>query len=157
MGYACPVCDIEQPDGEHLAHHLAFTAMLHGDDHESWLDEHAPGWGDFGPAELADVVVRDAPEVDVQGAESADSHGGRTHGHGHGHGNGHGHGHTTPEYGGRTASRGGRDGLDADAAAVLQEAQALTQSMLEADEGNDEDENDDDGDATDDAVTDDDR
>ena len=44
MGYRCPVCDTPQTDAEHLANHLAFTAMVRGGDHESWLDEHVPDW-----------------------------------------------------------------------------------------------------------------
>ncbi|MFB6303009.1 MAG: DUF5810 domain-containing protein [Haloferacaceae archaeon] len=63
MGYACPVCEIPQRDAEHLANHLAFAAMLHGDDHRTWLDEHAPGWADEGPAELGERVAPLAPEA----------------------------------------------------------------------------------------------
>lgn len=68
MGYACPVCAARQVDGEHLANHVAFTAMLHGEDHETWLDEHVPDWGERDPGELADVVTGRADEVDVDGA-----------------------------------------------------------------------------------------
>jgi hypothetical protein len=57
MGYACPVCEVPQRDASHLADHLAFTAMLHGDDHETWLDEHAPEWASSSPADLAAVVA----------------------------------------------------------------------------------------------------
>lgn len=53
MGYACPVCGTPQADARHLANHLAFTAMLHGDDHEAWLDEHSPGWATDGERALA--------------------------------------------------------------------------------------------------------
>ena len=113
MGYACPVCAVKQPDGEHLAHHLAFTAMLHSDDHEAWLEEHAPGWGDCGPEELAEVVVEEAPEVDVPEVDHA-----------------HAHGESVPTHDRRApAGRGG--GFDDEAASVLQEAQALTRAMLE--------------------------
>jgi len=49
MGYARPVCERPQRDGEHLAHHLAFTAMLHGGDHEVWLDDRVTDWSDRGP------------------------------------------------------------------------------------------------------------
>lgn len=63
MGYACPVCDTPQRDAEHLANHLAFTAMLHGDAHETWLDDHVPEWGDAGAAELAPVVADHAEET----------------------------------------------------------------------------------------------
>jgi len=64
MGYCCPVCDVPQADGEHLANHLAITAMTHGEDHEDWLDEHAPGWADSGPEELAAIVVEHAEETE---------------------------------------------------------------------------------------------
>ncbi|MFC6731530.1 DUF5810 domain-containing protein [Haladaptatus sp. DYSN1] len=62
MGYACPVCDAPQMDGKHLANHLAFTAMLGNADHETWLDEHAPGWSDEGHRELAARVTEFAEE-----------------------------------------------------------------------------------------------
>jgi hypothetical protein len=39
MGYACPVCETPQQDAAHLADHLAFTAIVHTDDHESWLED----------------------------------------------------------------------------------------------------------------------
>ncbi|MFB6354833.1 MAG: DUF5810 domain-containing protein [Halobacteriales archaeon] len=64
MGYACPVCDAPQADGEHLANHLAFTAMLHGDDHADFLDAHVDGWEDRTPPELAAELIRHADEVD---------------------------------------------------------------------------------------------
>lgn len=64
MGYACPVCERPQADGEHLANHLAFAAMLHGDAHEAWLDERVPGWADRKPDELAAAVVEHAEETD---------------------------------------------------------------------------------------------
>lgn len=66
MGYACPVCGSSQADGVHLANHLAFTALLHGDGdgHEAWLDDRVPGWSDLIPAELADAVAGYAEETD---------------------------------------------------------------------------------------------
>jgi hypothetical protein len=126
MGYACPVCSIPQRDGEHLAHHLAFTAMIHADDHEAWLDEHAPGWGGRTPEALAEAVVdhaepaeyhevfedtvdRGRPAVDA-GTEHAD------------------HDHDDPR-----AHRGRRgagvDAPDPETAAVLEEARELTRQM----------------------------
>ncbi|WP_434521355.1 DUF5810 domain-containing protein [Halorubrum sp. AS12] len=104
MGYACPVCDTPQRDGEHLAHHLAFTAMLHGDDHESWLDDRVPDWSDREPAELAaevtphaddaeynevfeDTVARGRPNV---GMGSGGASPGHDHDHDHGHARGDG-------------------------------------------------------------------
>ena len=65
MGYACPVCGVEQADGVHLANHLAVTASLGRADHEGWLETHAPDWGDCGPEELAERIVPHVPEVDV--------------------------------------------------------------------------------------------
>jgi hypothetical protein len=70
MGYACPVCDDPQADATHLANHLAFTALTGGDDHEAWLDEHVPAWGQHGETELAAEVVdhadeREFPQVDA--------------------------------------------------------------------------------------------
>ena len=64
MGYACPVCGTPQADGEHLANHLAFTAMLHGDGHEAWLDERVPDWADRDPDALAADVVEGAEVTD---------------------------------------------------------------------------------------------
>ncbi|MFW6000669.1 MAG: DUF5810 domain-containing protein [Halorubrum sp.] len=66
MGYACPVCETPQRDGEHLAHHLAFTAMLHGGDHESWLDERVADWSDREPTELAAEVTPHAAEAEYE-------------------------------------------------------------------------------------------
>ena len=66
MGYACPVCEAPQADGEHLAHHLALTAMLHGDDHEAWLADRLPDWAERDPSGLAAAVVEGATEVDTE-------------------------------------------------------------------------------------------
>ncbi len=63
MGYVCPVCDHPQHDAEHLANHLAVTALTHGDGHEAWLDEHAPGWVEESPATLGDRVASRAEET----------------------------------------------------------------------------------------------
>lgn len=63
MGYACPVCETPQRDAEHLANHLAFAAMLHGDDHRAWLDDEVPGWAEESPGTLGDRVAPLAPEA----------------------------------------------------------------------------------------------
>ncbi|MEF8819765.1 MAG: DUF5810 domain-containing protein [Haloferacaceae archaeon] len=63
MGYACPVCDRPQHDAEHLANHLAMTALTHGDAHEDWLDETVPGWSEESPETLGDRVVPHAETV----------------------------------------------------------------------------------------------
>ncbi len=63
MGYPCPVCDLPQHDAEHLANHLAMTALTHGDAHEDWLDETVPGWSEESPETLGDRVVPHAEAV----------------------------------------------------------------------------------------------
>jgi hypothetical protein len=64
MGYACPVCGDPQADDEHLANHLAFTAMLGDEAHEDWLAEHAPDWDEHDADRLAATVTDHAEEVD---------------------------------------------------------------------------------------------
>ncbi len=66
MGFACPVCEEPQADGAHLANHLAFTALLHDDDHADWLAEVAPGWSDRTPEALADEIVDYAETIEVE-------------------------------------------------------------------------------------------
>ncbi|GAA0518261.1 hypothetical protein SAMN04488066_11935 [Halorubrum aquaticum] len=149
MGYACPVCATPQRDGEHLAHHLAFTAMLHGDDHEAWLDDHAPDWRTADPAGLAEEVVghaepaeyhevfedttdRGRPAVDA-GIGGHDGHEGHAHGHGSAHEHGGGHG-------------GGSGGMDPETAAAVEEARELTRRMYEGDDGGDAADDEDDAD-----------
>ncbi|MEF8773218.1 MAG: DUF5810 domain-containing protein [Halobacteriales archaeon] len=65
MGYACPVCGAPQVDGEHLANHLAFSALLGHDDHGDWLDDHSPGWDGDDPEALAERVTPHAEEMDL--------------------------------------------------------------------------------------------
>ena len=145
MGYACPVCETPQRDGEHLAHHLAFTAMLHGDDHESWLDDHVADWADREPTDLAaavtphadeaeyhevfeDTVDRGRPDVDT----GAHAHGGQEHAHGN-HGHAHG-GHADP-----TSSIDASEATDPEVADALREARELTRQMHEEDTDDSED------------------
>ena len=64
MGYRCPVCEDPQADDAHLANHLAFTALIRGGDHEDWLDEHVPDWGEMGEADLANTVRDHAESAD---------------------------------------------------------------------------------------------
>ena len=140
MGYECPVCGVPQADAKHLANHLAFTAVIHeGDEHEVWLDDHVPGWGERGERELAEAVVEhaddaDYPQVfeDTVGGEGEhqrdeersgklfeDDHG-HTHGHDHG-----GHDHAGGQ--GGIGERGPDPStLDPEARAVVEEAQELT-------------------------------
>jgi len=93
MGYVCPVCEDPQSDAEHLANHLAFTAMLGDDGHEAWLDDHAPDWADANPAELAPRVAEHAEETDFPQVfeDTTEGGGGHAHDHQHGHGDGQQH------------------------------------------------------------------
>lgn len=88
MGYRCPVCEDPQADDAHLANHLAFTALIRGGDHEDWLDEHVPDWGEMGEEGLADTVrdhaeSADYPAVfeDTTDQEFGGGHDGHEHGH----------------------------------------------------------------------------
>ena len=126
MGYACPVCDAEQADAEHLANHLAITASLGREEHREWLEDHAPDWGDCNPEELGEIVSRYAPEIDTPEFESA------SHGHDHGRPGG------LEEGLARQGSRPGRGSMTAETEDVLQEARELTRRMQEsADDGTD--------------------
>ena len=149
MGYACPVCDDPQVDARHLANHLAFTAILGDDEHEAWLDEHAPDWADEWEQELADRVSEFAEE-DEYPQVFEDTTGGRpgrdggrsgelfeSEGHGHDHAGhdhaGHGHKQELPPQADME--------MDEDTQAVLEEARELTKEMLaesEAEEADDE-------------------
>lgn len=64
MGYACPVCETPHTDGEHLANHLAVTAILHEADHETWLDAHVADWDSMTPGTLATHVTEQAAEIE---------------------------------------------------------------------------------------------
>ncbi|WP_435074156.1 DUF5810 domain-containing protein [Halorubrum sp. HHNYT27] len=160
MGYACPVCETPQRDGEHLAHHLAFTAMLHGDDHETWLDDRVPDWSDRDPDGLAaevtphaeaaeyhevfeDTVDRGRPNVDLGEHDHA----------GHAQGGHAGHDHAEDRGAANAAPPVDESGAtDAETAAALREARELTRELLsEGDEdgetgGADSDDGDGDGD-----------
>jgi len=86
MGYRCPVCDDPQADDVHLANHLAFTALVHGGDHEDWLDNQVPDWAEMGEQGLADQLREHAesaeyPAVFEDTTDGAD----RTQRGGHGH------------------------------------------------------------------------
>ena len=73
MAYRCPVCDHPQSDGRHLANHLAFTALIRGGDHESWLDARVPEWDSLGEGELADRLVEEVEPAagDLVGGEQS--------------------------------------------------------------------------------------
>ncbi len=107
MGYACPVCAAPQHDAEHLANHLAFTAIGGDDAHEIWLDEHVPDWGERDPESLGNEVSafaerREVEVVTEQRVAEEDAHRGPTR---------------TPN-------------LDAEVQEVLAEAEALTREMV---------------------------
>ena len=152
MGYACPVCETPQSDAEHLANHLAFTAMLGDDDHEAWLDDHAPGWNEQGEDELAERVEEYAKEVGFPQVFED------TTGHDHSHGddprggdlfedeleraNSQGRGSMTGGAGGRGGAGTGTGSLDAEAQGILQEAREMTEEMLDEEgEGESDDAN----------------
>jgi len=118
MGYACPVCEIPQRDGEHLAHHLAFTAMLHGEDHAAWLDDHVDDWAEREPEALAADVTPHAEDAEYHEVfeDTTQDHGRPDVGQG-------GMGHSIDTHG---------EDVDAETAAVLEEARELTQEMLDA-------------------------
>jgi len=136
MGYACPVCETPQRDGEHLAHHLAFTALLHGDDHAAWLDERVPDWADRDPDGLAAEVTPHAADAEYHEVFEDTADRGRPNvdvgahaGHGHARG-GHDHAHGS-------ATRGGvvdeTEATDPETAEALREARELTRKMLDDD------------------------
>jgi len=134
MGFACPVCETPHQDAIHLANHLAFTAMTHGDDHEAWLDDHVPGWIDHGETDLAAAVRDLAPEAEYDQVfeDTVRGRGGvGTHRHDHDHG--------TPPAGmpagvdPEAAAAVGQGEPDETARAVLNEARDLTAEMLDAD------------------------
>jgi len=138
MGYVCPVCEDPQADGEHLANHLAFTAMLGDEAHETWLDDRAPDWAALDPPALAQRVVDYAEERDFPQVfeDTTNGDGGREHGQEHSHE--HEHGHRDGDAG---IADGVPGGVDADVPAansvpddVLAEARELTRKRRGTDE-----------------------
>ena len=113
MGYECPVCGVEEADDEHLANHVAFTALVRGGDHEAWLDDHVPDWGDRDPDSLAPDVIPHATETDSE--PTTELHG-------------HSHDHDVP-----SSEHGGSAGGDPPEVAgdVLEEARELTEAMYD--------------------------
>jgi len=144
MGYACPVCSDPQADAGHLANHLAFTAILGDEDHEAWLDEHAPGWEDAGEDDLAGTVADRVEETefpqlfeDTAGGLASDSGEppGERSGALFGEGHDHEHGHNRASERARGATGGGQ--LDETAEAVLEEARELTRRMYAGEDAGD--------------------
>ena len=132
MGFACPVCEIPHQDATHLANHLAFTAMTHGDDHEAWLDDHVPEWADHGEANLAAEVADLAPDAEYdQVFEDTVRNRGGAGGHDHDHDHSHPRAGTPAGVDPEAAAAAGGGDLDEAARAVLDEARGLTAAMLE--------------------------
>jgi len=155
MGYACPVCETPHPDGEHLANHLAFTALLGREDHEAWLDEHAPDWEESGPEELAPLVVEAVPETEFPQVFDDTTGGGHDHDHGDHQHAGDDPAPTVEEHLARGGRRGyGRGDRTADAEDVLAEAREMTAEMLDDDLGEESDDGDDAAATGDEAATD---
>jgi len=115
MGYECPVCASEEADDEHLANHVAFTALVRGGDHEAWLDEHVPDWADRDPESLAPDVTEHATETETEMEAASEPHD-----------------HGTP-----AVERTGEADLSGDAAEMLEEAQELTREMHGSEDGED--------------------
>jgi hypothetical protein len=129
MGYACPVCETPHPDGEHLANHLAFTALLGREDHEAWLAEHAPDWESMDPGELAAVVTDAVPETEFP--QVFDD---TTDGHDHDHGQSFDpddQGEAPGAAFARQPATRGDGSLDEEAAEVVEEARRMTEQMLD--------------------------
>jgi len=130
MGYACPVCETPQADAEHLANHLAFTAMLGREDHETWLDDHASGWEENDPETLGDRVAEHAAETEYKQVFEDTTHD-------------HDHGGATFEEELQRQVGGGRGGAGrgdptGDAQEVLAEAREMTERMLSGEDGDDD-------------------
>ncbi|GAA0248851.1 DUF5810 domain-containing protein [Haladaptatus pallidirubidus] len=148
MGFACPVCETPQSDGEHLANHLAFAAMLGDDDHETWLNEYTPGWNEQSPDELASRVTEHAteeeyPQVfeDTVHDHGHQHHGQQSHNHRHGHDQQHGQQGHSFETELQQAGGYGRDAnTGSETQSILNEARRMTEEMLKGDETEDDDE-----------------
>jgi len=122
MGYECPVCATPQADRRHLADHLAVTAMTHGDDHEDWLDEHVPEWGEHSPRSLGDAVAEHAAETEYDRVFEDTV----THDHG-----------DAPRLEDALADAGrgpGRGDLTDEQRAIVEDAVAMTEAMVEGED-----------------------
>jgi hypothetical protein len=135
MGYECPVCGIPQADSGHLANHIAFTALIHSDEHEDWLDETVPGWSDLSEDELADAVTAQSERVEFP-QMFEDTTTGSEHQHDHERS-----GQLFDELAVTGGSRGRQQSvgdqpaaLDAEAQSILNEARRMTEERLEDDE-----------------------
>lgn len=130
MGYTCPVCEIPQADGGHLANHMAFTALVHEADHEAWLDEAVSEWSEMGESTLAAVLTEHAEQTEFPQVFE-DTTGGDDHDRDPAHERSGtlfeetGHGGRQQQIGTQPAA------LDADAQSVLEEARRLTETRLD--------------------------
>lgn len=134
MGYSCPVCETPQHDSEHLANHLAMTAMLHEDDHEAWLDDHVEEWAELTPPELGGRVVEAAEQVDydeaaVEAADIPEDRRGEPGEHGHEHE--HDVPTQSPPADEEPTVQSVTDDLDIETEAILEEAREMTRERLE--------------------------
>jgi uncharacterized protein YihD (DUF1040 family) len=127
MGYRCPVCGDPQADDVHLANHLAFTAMVRGGDHESWLDDNVPDWANHDDESLAEIVSdlaesAEYPQVFEDTTDAVD-HDDHSHDDQSRH-------ESLP--GGATPAED--PGLDEEAKDILSEAREMTRERRDADE-----------------------
>jgi hypothetical protein len=143
MGFACPVCGDPQADAEHLANHVAFTALMRGGDHEAFLDERVPEWGDLDETALGERVVEYAEETEFPQVFE-DTTGGDSHEHGHESGDRHtdgehsghrgaGRSRGMPAGAGDAERRADADGTEVppDVRGVVEEARELTRQRRE--------------------------
>ncbi|MBZ6494491.1 DUF5810 domain-containing protein [Natrinema longum] len=121
MGYACPVCAVEEADAVHLANHLAITASLGREEHREWLAEHAPDWGECTPEELGEIVSPHATEIDTPEFEAGS--------HGHDHGHEPGRPDSLEDGIARQSRQPGRGSMTTETETVLREAAELTREM----------------------------
>lgn len=132
MSYLCPVCAAPFGGGEPLADHLAVTAILHGGDHEAWLDDTVADWDALSRDKLGERVVDHAETTDDHEHIGEHSHSGPSE---------HSHGDPEPASGlpngidSEASARNAADStLDADAQAIIEEARELTREMQGDDE-----------------------
>jgi len=124
MSYLCPVCAAPFGGGEPLADHLAVSAILHGGNHEAWLDDTVADWDGLSRDKLGERVVDHAETTDD-----------------HEHIGDHSHSDPEPASGlpngidSEASARNAADStLDADAQAIIEEARELTREMQGDDE-----------------------
>jgi hypothetical protein len=112
--------------------------MLHGDSHETWLDEHTPGWETAEPVALGEEIAEDVAEAEYKQVFEDTS---QSHDHAHeGDADHPGRpfdGATPPGQESRPTSD---PSVGAETSAVLEEARELTRQMLADEEADAEDE-----------------